>query len=52
MKILIVVFIVGAISGCANGQLLPKAYSPELAYKCQTDPYGDYCLHPPAAIKN
>ena len=24
MKILIVVFIVGAISGCANGQLLPK----------------------------
>ena len=52
MKAILAVFIVVAISGCANGRLFPKGYSLELAYKCQTDPYGFYCLHPPAVFKN
>lgn len=52
MKIILAVFILVAISGCVNARLFPKAYSPELAYKCQTDPYGFDCLHPPAVLKN
>ena len=52
MKAILAVFIVVAISGCANGQLCPKSYNSELAYKCHTDPYGNYCLNPPAVLKN
>ena len=52
MKVLIVLVTVMAVSACTNSRLFPKTYSPELAYKCQTDPYGAYCLQPPAAIKN
>ena len=52
MKVLIVLVTVMAVSACTNSRLSPKTYSPELAYKCQTDPYGAYCLQPPAAIKN
>ena len=52
MKIILAVFILVAISGCVNARLFPKTYSPELACKCQTDPYGFDCLHPPAVLKN
>lgn len=52
MKVLLWVFILVIISGCANGRLFSKGYSPELAYQCHTDPYGYYCLHPPAVLKN
>lgn len=52
MKIFLAVLMLVAISGCINTQPFPKVYSPELAHKCQTDPYGFDCLHPPAVLHN
>lgn len=52
MKMILAVLMLVAISGCINTQSFSKVYSPELAYKCQTDPYGFDCLHPPAVLHN
>lgn len=52
MKIILAVFILVSISGCISDRPFLKVYSPELAYKCQTDPYGFDCLHPPAVLHN
>jgi len=52
MKLFIAMFMLFTLSGCVNGCCVPKTYSSELVYKCQTDPYGSYCLYPPAVFKN
>lgn len=52
MKLLFAVYMLMALTGCSNKWFVPEKYSPELAYKCQTDPYGSYCLDPPAVLKN
>ena len=52
MKVLSALIIVITLSGCAGRWVTPKAYSPEIAYKCQTDQYSPDCLQPPAVFKN
>jgi hypothetical protein len=51
MKILAAVLILMALSGCESGELFPKGYSQELAYKCDIDPYSSDCLQPPPVFK-
>lgn len=52
MKLLIAIYMLFTLSGCVNDCFIPKTHGEELAYKCQTDPYGSYCLYPPATFKN
>ena len=51
MKILAAVLILMALTGCESGELFPKGYSQELAYKCDIDPYSSDCLQPPPVFK-
>jgi hypothetical protein len=52
MKLFTLLFVLIAVSGCANGHFFPGGYSSELAHKCTMDPYGSDCLQPPAILKN
>jgi len=47
MKALAAIIILIALSGCKGGALFPKGYGPELAYKCDINPYDPDCLQPP-----
>ena len=52
MKTLSVILILITLSACKNVHFFPKGYGPELAYKCQTDPYSPDCLQPPPVLKS
>jgi hypothetical protein len=51
MKRLLIMIAFLVLSGCKSGELFPKGYGHELAYKCHIDPYAPDCLNPPSAIK-
>jgi len=46
VKLVVIVMLI-ALSGCANGRWFPKGLSPELAHKCQINPYDPDCIDPP-----
>jgi hypothetical protein len=52
MKALAVIIILITLSGCVSGQLFPEGYGPELAYKCDINPYDPDCLQPPPVFKS
>lgn len=51
MEALAAIIILMALSGCVGGELFPKGYGHELAYKCDIDPYSSDCLQPPPVYK-
>lgn len=51
MKLLVVIIVLVAISGCANGRFFPGGYGHELAYQCDMNPYSPDCLQPPPRFK-
>lgn len=52
MKALVAIIVVVVLAGCASGELFPKGYGNQLAYKCDIDPYHYDCLNPPPVFKN
>ncbi|MNF98777.1 hypothetical protein D3C76_1179300 [compost metagenome] len=52
MKALATIIIFTTLFGCADGQLFPERYGPELAYKCDINPYDPDCLKPPPVLKS
>jgi hypothetical protein len=52
MKTLIAVVILMSLSGCVDGRLDLKLHAPELAHKCDIDPYYPDCLEPQPIFKS
>ena len=51
MKSLAVIIMLIVLSGCVNSEWFPKGDSPELAYKCQINPYDADCFQPPPVFQ-
>lgn len=51
MKVLIAAMILLTLPGCENGRFFPKGVGPELAHKCDINPYDPDCLDPPPIYK-